>query len=258
MSSILKALRKLEQEKARRNEGQVDIARDILRSAQRKRRAFPWPLLLGFCLLLGVGCVGAWHLFGPEPPSAAPVLHRSEPVTPQGRAGSPPETVSREVGAVRTLPAVTAPSEPEVVEVKIEDLRPASAVVPSAPSRTEPVPSVEPTVATEGVAPIPAQIVTRVPVVPDENVQATAARAAAESLPEVEPSEGSHASGLVISGIAFGENPLARLAVVNGLPVMEGTVVEGAKVLEILPDRVRFVSGEGEFEVSMDGKGVRR
>jgi general secretion pathway protein B len=54
---------------------------------------------------------------------------------------------------------------------------------------------------------------------------------------------------LVLSGIAFYAERDARLAVVNDLPVMEGTVIEGAVVEEILADRVRFSREGRAFEV---------
>ena len=54
-----------------------------------------------------------------------------------------------------------------------------------------------------------------------------------------------------VSGIAYRTEREERLAVVNDLPVMEGTVVEGARVEEILADRVRFSSAGRSFEVEL-------
>src|SRR6185369_6521965 len=45
---------------------------------------------------------------------------------------------------------------------------------------------------------------------------------------------------LTVSGIAWQKGGGDRFAMVNGSPVGEGATVAGAKVLEILPDRVRF------------------
>ncbi|HSR12239.1 MAG TPA: general secretion pathway protein GspB [Thermodesulfobacteriota bacterium] len=55
---------------------------------------------------------------------------------------------------------------------------------------------------------------------------------------------------LKITGIAWQEEPSMRRAFVNGNFVREGSVVEGAKVVEILPTGVRFSFGENTFEVS--------
>jgi general secretion pathway protein B len=56
---------------------------------------------------------------------------------------------------------------------------------------------------------------------------------------------------LVLSGIVFQPDRQARLAVVNDLPVMEGTVIEGARVEEILADRVRFAWEGSTLEVGL-------
>jgi general secretion pathway protein B len=56
---------------------------------------------------------------------------------------------------------------------------------------------------------------------------------------------------LVVSGIVFQPDRQARLAVVNDLPVMEGTVIEGARVEEILADRVRFAWEGRTVEVEL-------
>jgi general secretion pathway protein B len=58
------------------------------------------------------------------------------------------------------------------------------------------------------------------------------------------------ASDLTVSGIAWQKESTSRLAVVNGVPVIQGAVVAGARVEEILPDRVRFTRGDSRsFEV---------
>jgi general secretion pathway protein B len=58
---------------------------------------------------------------------------------------------------------------------------------------------------------------------------------------------------LKLTGIAFQEDRAARLAVINDLPVMEGTMIEGARVMEISEDRVRFNYSGRNFEVLLDG-----
>ncbi|MBE0599431.1 MAG: general secretion pathway protein GspB, partial [Desulfuromonadales bacterium] len=56
---------------------------------------------------------------------------------------------------------------------------------------------------------------------------------------------------LVVSGIVYLDDPEARLAVVNDLPVMLGTTIEGATVVEILSDRVRFRRDGRFFEAGL-------
>lgn len=54
---------------------------------------------------------------------------------------------------------------------------------------------------------------------------------------------------VTVSGIAYSTTPADRLAVVNGVPVVEGKSVSGVKVEEIMPDKVRFSQGQKSFEV---------
>jgi hypothetical protein len=46
------------------------------------------------------------------------------------------------------------------------------------------------------------------------------------------------ADDLHLTGIAWQADPSARMAIINGLPVMAGTMIEAAEVIEIQPDRV--------------------
>lgn len=52
-----------------------------------------------------------------------------------------------------------------------------------------------------------------------------------------------------VSGVAWQDERAMRRAVVNGLLLKEGTTVSGAQLKEILPDRVRFERSGTQFEV---------
>jgi hypothetical protein len=54
---------------------------------------------------------------------------------------------------------------------------------------------------------------------------------------------------LNISAIVWYEEPSKRFAMINGLIVTEGVVVEGMKVEEIFPDRVRFLHNSRHLEI---------
>jgi general secretion pathway protein B len=58
-----------------------------------------------------------------------------------------------------------------------------------------------------------------------------------------------------VSGIAWQDERSARRAVVNGFLMREGTLVSGAKISEILQDRVKFTLGGNVFEVSLISPG---
>ena len=68
----------------------------------------------------------------------------------------------------------------------------------------------------------------------------------------VSPVPGKHADAdFKVSGIAWQKESVSRLAVVNGTPVVQGAVVEGARVEEIFQDRVRFSRDNSSFEVPL-------
>jgi hypothetical protein len=55
----------------------------------------------------------------------------------------------------------------------------------------------------------------------------------------------------VVSAIAWQNDSAARMAVVDGLPVMTGESVATAKVVEIHPDHILFEEEGGRFIVRM-------
>lgn len=215
MSSILKALRRLEEEKAERLDTPVDIARDILRRPQKKR-----PIPAGW--LLTFACMG---VFGT---AAGLVLfsglgeEENTGIIPKAGASAPArvETPTSMPVAARSVPPTVVVAEPEVVEVRMSP-PPASAGAGSEASA-----AVAPVRISSDRKPPP-------PTSPkDGNAQALSA-------------------GLAVSDIAFQAEREARLAIVNDLPVMEGTVIEGARVEEILADRVRFSRAGEMFEAGL-------
>lgn len=54
-----------------------------------------------------------------------------------------------------------------------------------------------------------------------------------------------------VQGIAWQEERQGRRAVVNGFLMQEGGTVLSAKIREIRPDRVRFSSAAGDFEIAL-------
>lgn len=194
MSSILKALRKLEHEKSAMGEGSVDLARDILkRSYEERRRSWSGPVVVvGAALLLVV--FGWWLMSSPAP-----------------------ETIMRQ--ADLPLPQATeaaAPVPPVVSQKKPQQLSPVIIM----PNRT---------LLQRGEGQSKAQQKEPLTALTGKAVPVAGAGAAALVIPD-----------LVIDEIVFVADPSARLAVINDLPVMQGTDIAGARVIEILADRVRF------------------
>ena len=105
------------------------------------------------------------------------------------------------------------------------------------PEQKAPVPS-----ATEGTAGPPTSIIPRIP----EGIPGPSPQAAAQptnTLPGGQPR-------LKISGIIWHEQPAMRRAVINGSFATEGSQIQGVKVVEILPTRVRFSYKDQVFELS--------
>jgi type II secretory pathway component PulC len=61
---------------------------------------------------------------------------------------------------------------------------------------------------------------------------------------------------LRVSGIVWSEDSSQRVAVINGMPLSEGDSIEGVKVVQILPTRVRFLQNESPFEILLGSAAV--
>lgn len=187
MSSILKALRKVEDEKATLGQGSVDLAHDILKRGYDDRKSAPWARLVVFSLVfIAIVATAAWWFWGATevatPDSPAVVL--APPVKAEPARQSP--VVVKEIAIKATVKAQTPVDalveKPQLSVVKeVRSEKPASA--------EEPPPM---------------------------------------SIPDLQVDE-----------IVYHEIPSSRLAVINDLPVMEGTDIMGVRIVEILPDRVQ-------------------
>lgn len=222
MSSILKALKKAEEEKGARQGESADFARSLLRSEYRRPRSSRRRVLGGVVLLLALA-VGAWSISRPSAPLVQP------PIT----AAIPLDTASSLPADAPAPPVLDLPIAParfladaEVVEVVFSAPVIKAAVAPAAPddgaSPAEPAPPALPE------APQP---------------QAVAVEPGESAVPVL---------SLRLSGIAWQEERASRLAIVDDLPVMEGTMIDGVMVEEILRDRVRFSQNGRIFELMVE------
>ena len=165
MSSILKALKKLESEKSQRDELSTAVASDILRSSRGQKRHVALQYVVG-ALVVGM-CIAGGYLF-----------------------------------AIRTTGDRQAPSV-DARELRSQsqgEERPAVAELPSQPRSTSPT--------TKSVVP--------------------------RDLPR-------------LSGIIYQPEPQDRMAIINDLPVMEGTLVADYQIKSIHPDRVVLSRAGSEF-----------
>lgn len=241
MSSILKALRKLEEERANRRESSLDIARDILRRPLTRRHRRPMAaIVLGAAgILLALGSGWGWFLLHQPQVLETEVARVDSLPAPESEPPSPPVVAPEPVGR---LSAVSADSR--VVEEVISN-----SAIPAVDGRTPPAETADPT-SRAASAPIVEERTSTAPAptfegaAPSEPLTNPEPTPAAKVMPAV-------SSGLRVSGIAFQEDPDSRLAIVNDLPVMRGTMIEDALVEEIFSDRVRFTREGQTFDIPL-------
>ncbi len=210
MSSILKALQKLEQEKVTRQETPVDIARDILAPHRLNRRRLIWLICCGMAIIALLAVLITYALMGgfsprPEPLITVVVPPLDLPVAVSVKPATPARTTVKQ----SSLPSIIAPTAPANQALQI--------------------------------TPVLAPVVAQPPVAPPVERQ--------ESRPVVAPLP---TPALAVTGIAYQQGSASRMALVNGRSVMEGTIIEGARVEAILQDRVRFSFDQRTFDVPVE------
>ena len=211
MSFILKALKKLEEEKAALQQSPRDINRAILAPEQTPLPGHRTAVKIAvMVLILVVGCGAAYIIF------------RHDPQIPF-RAQSPQDTTPREENTDRTRTTLSDP-----MPSRTEHEKSVSAGPGNRSNNVEVNASRENGKAAE-VSP---------PRRPQEGLQSGAER------PGREPT-GPVPAGLKVSGIALQDDPTESVAVVNGMLVRRGMTVQDLRVDEIYTDRVKF-SGNGQ------------
>jgi len=228
MSSILKALQKLEQDKAARQTREPDISGAITRSSQRRKSQPRWLVPTVMLLVAAISILVTYAVMGgfgssrqTPAPHAIADIPQERPQTASQTLLAPQAPVSPpEAAAPARLPTAHAPRSPQAPSEKPGKTG-AMHPVPT-PNQVAPVLSAEPQ-----TAPPPSS--------PAQAPQAVTAEQPA----------------LRVSGIAWQKDSTSRLAVINGSSVTEGGIVEGAQVEEIFPDRVRFSFKGSTFEIQM-------
>ncbi|HTP65931.1 MAG TPA: hypothetical protein VMJ66_11115 [Geobacteraceae bacterium] len=226
MSFILKALKKLETEKAARSSAQVEINMAIIAPETARltgpARTGRWavvPVLL-------LACAGLVYLFVYRPSFPANEAGKALP-TPVATSAPPPPPMQVAAPAQVTAPppqTIAPPASPA------NHVRDASVTGPSA------------------VSPVPLQ-----PKAEGRKQASARLRGGASPRSEPEPMTLSYGGSpsLTVSGIAYQDNPADSMAVVNGALVKMGMSVSGARVERIFMDRVRFRGSGGTFEVPL-------
>jgi general secretion pathway protein B len=229
MSSILKALKKLEDEKSIRKPDSLKIDAEILRG-DASRRFSPMGVSLLAALLFICGSGATYVFMKPDTGniesagSAVTSLMTSSSATAVASGRAVQQTLNIQADSPKAGKLTSAGS----VHKPGNDL-PAAVKATKMTAKVQSVQVVKPSEVKQTVA--PAQL-----------TQATVIRPAAPPLK--------------VNGIAFQDESADRVAIVNGVSVSNGSVIEGAKVEDIQKDRVRFSYGGEKFDVAL-GKSNR-
>ncbi len=221
MSVILDALRKLDREKSSRRSGTADIAVEIL-SPDLPRPGKRIPRYAAIAFLASIVTVaityGVVVKGGFLSKSSAPAVMNVPAPHPQvAPVPLPSEPVRGDREEIST--------DPPKIQAPVKSKKPAA---PSVESKGDEI-KIKQNVTVKGADIVPEKA--KIPPEPP-------AREPATTLPS-----------LNISAIVWYEEPSRRFAMINGLIVTEGSVVEGMKVEKIYPDRVRFLHRNQHFEI---------
>jgi len=226
MSSILKALKKLEEEKSRLEEPkEMNVSREILRQPVENRKMIKWLWLLGSSAIIVIIMLTFALLRKPAPQEAA--TFREPPLASQP--------------AILPSPAQNLPAAPQLTRSGKDSLpvTPPEAAEPrQKPARQQPAQADVPSIRRESVE-LPGSAAPA----PEPEKTGPLAKTAPE------PIKTPAAAAVSLSGIAWNKDSAVRLAIINGQPTAIGASVDGVVVEEILPDRVKLSRNSRIFEL---------
>lgn len=227
MSSILKALKRIEQQKVVRKGADHDIAWIVRDADFRPEKKRQWTMAASFVTVALVAVLSTYWFMGgfrDAPRDSQPRLGTevgSSPGTRPSGLDTPPGSTPDSA----TVPSAVAnrPAEKDLRRPAGEE--PLKGGLPG----SEKPPIVSPGIPQPHVA------------LPSRPDPAPVLQAPKPSLP-----------ALTVSGIAGEKDSPNHLAIVNGKSVVEGSLVDGVKVEKILPDRVRFTFENRSFDVPLN------
>jgi general secretion pathway protein B len=223
MSVILDALKKLDREKSSRRSGTANIALEILRpDLPRPGKRIPRYIAIAFLASIATAAitysviVKGGFLSKSSPPLAMNPLALNQQVAPVPLPSEPIPDAREEI----------SPAPPKI-QSPVKSKRPPASLVESKRDERK---------MNRNVSQKEADVAIEKTKIPAENA----------------PNEPAPSSpSLNISAIVWYEEPSKRFAMINGLIATEGSVIEGMKVEEIYPNRVRFLRNGQPLEISI-------
>lgn len=225
MSSILKALKKVEDDKAACQPDELKIDADILRTDNYPRFSST-SVLLSAILLMACG-------------SGATYMYMNHTKTTKVALTNPP-SLHRQTVVPALMPS----------DIKTEQLPDAIVVAPATQQKSVRMGAVkQPQAATAlrtSANTSNTSSATRLKT-SNHDVQAKESPSGASSV----TTSVTEVPFLRVNGIAFQSNGTDSLAIVNGTPVSSGSIIEGVTVVEVRKDRVMFKRNEEKFDIQM-------
>lgn len=271
MSSILKSLKKLDEEKSGQKQGSNNVSQDILKGDIPRRKTKSGPSWVVMVVLVALAVGAALFLRSPEPVkvaetspvvSFAPAQDAGQPAGGQAAQDQNSTTVEPSVSSATAQDVVaaskdtaealktTAAALKDTADVLKDKVIVPKEVVVAAPAVAKPKKVTKP-------APKPAAETVKAVVASEPEKKIDLSNAFPAPPPKIKPvpmpadartavwsmanQKGASKPVLKVSEIHWRKDVRERLAVVNDLPVMEGVVIDGAKVDRIFKDRIRFV-----------------
>jgi general secretion pathway protein B len=229
MSSILKALKKLENDTSLRKQEQLGIDARILQDGVSGR--FSRTAVSLIVVAIFVCGSGATYFFMKQDAAKVTVPHtqssqRETVIQPPVSDGTPPLLIRGAAARPATPPLLLSKMPPVSREVQSHPSTRSDSARQSA-KESRPI---------QG-----GKLVEIAPISGLQPILAPTTTAGAGTRPS-----------LTINGIAFQDGGVDNLAVINGVTVSSGAVIEGVKVEEIQKDRVRFSQGGEKFEIILN------
>ncbi len=225
MSSILKALKKLEEEKSFQKSGkEINISQEILKPQAEHSNSVRWLWLPGSVALALIMIL-------------ATALFRSSSSKKETR-------IQPQVLISPGLPSLAPPPAPPALRSLSDDRK----NIGKPPSSTVKTLNQEPPKPLAERSRVRSSIKTELPNTPAVYIELPKTDFKANTPPPSQLPK-SFDSSLTLSGIAWNKDSSDRLAIINGQPTATGASVDGAVVEEILPDKVRMNLSGRTFEL---------